>query len=219
MIAKQPEDILETFSKFDSIPDAENKNISYLPSTLLRNRPDIKEAERKLAASTALIGASIARYFPSFSLTGALELLSSKLNSFFQSDSKNWSFGSPMSWPIITFDRIRSDVDMKKSLQKKALYFYENTVLNAFKDVESSLVAYFNEQKRLNDIKQEEEVISKVSFLEESKYSSGLIELQSFVQSKISLIDKKEKKIESQRALCQDLIAVYKSLGGGDWQE
>ncbi|MBN2479831.1 MAG: efflux transporter outer membrane subunit [Parachlamydiales bacterium] len=217
LIGETPENVSEEFIKFNKIPNAENKKISFLPSSLLRNRPDIKEAERKLASATAQIGAAVAQYFPSFSLLGTAELLSSKISSLFSSDSYNWSFGSPMSWPIITFDRIRANVDMKKSLEKQALFFYENTVLNALKDVESSLVAYFNEQKKLNDIKEEFLAISDVTFLEESKYLNGLIDLSYYLEQKSYLIDKNIKKIESERSLSHDLIAVYKSLGGGEW--
>lgn len=218
LIGQQPENNIN-FSKYRSIPVALEKIKVCLPSKLLRNRPDIRSAERQLAMATAKIGSAMADYFPSFSLVGDIALQTSKMKYFFNSKSSIWEVGSLMNWPIINFGRVKAVVDERKSEQRQARIIYENTVLKALEDVESSLVAYFNEQENLKDIQREVLVISENTSLSKDKYSKGITNYIDFLMQEKFLIDKKIKEKESQRALCHDLIALYKALGGGEWEK
>jgi len=96
LLGKHPEEVQDVVLKSTKIVDAVNKIKLGLPSEILRRRPDIKSAERRLAQSTAKVGAAIARFFPSFSLTGNTDLQVNKLNKFFSSNSFSWSLGSLM---------------------------------------------------------------------------------------------------------------------------
>ena len=217
LLGMQPEKITISFLKCTKIPQAENKVKIGMPSSLLRNRPDIRKAERQLASTTEKIGAAIAEYFPSFSLTGDSNLKTSKLQDLFSSKSFAWSFGSLMNWPIITFGRIRANVDVKKSQEKQALLFYENTILDALKDVEGSLIAYFNEQEKLKNVQEELQAVAEITYLEESKYLNGISNYIDYLEQEKNLLEKKIKKVESERTLSHNLIALYKALGGGEW--
>jgi len=216
LLGLQPEENFDAL-KFTFIPEAQDKINIGLPSDLLRNRPDIRQAERQLAQKTAQVGAAIAQYFPSFSLISKPILETTKFNTLIKSNSFAWSLGSIMNWPIITFGRIRANVDQKKSEQRQALLTYEQTVLKALEDVESSLIAYFNESEKLKDIQKEVHVITQNTFLNNDKYLKGLINFIDYLFQEQALIDKKIKEKESQRFLCHDLIALYKALGGGQW--
>ncbi len=217
ILGEQPEKLEIDPSQYTTIPNSDNKIVIGLPSTLLRNRPDIRKAERELAQTTAKVGAAIAEYFPRFSLTGNSDLQSNNMNKLFQSKSFTWSFGSIMNWPIITFGRIRANVDVKKSEEKQALLNYENIVLKALEDVESSLVAFFNEQLKLKDIITEVTVVSENTFLQNDKYQKGITSYIDYLEQEKYLTEKKIKEKESQRALCNNLISLYKALGGGEW--
>lgn len=217
LLGEVPENMLEKIAQFKKIPEAMDKIKAGLPSTLLRRRPDIRMTERELAAATAKVGAAIAEYFPTFSLTGNSYLESDKLNNFFRGNSLQWSIGSLLNWPIITFGRIGYHVDMMKAKEKQALYNYENTVLNALRDVESALAAYYNENQKLIEIKKETEAYSKMSDLEKNKFESGLTNLSSYYEFAKVSIASSIKELESKRALAHDLIGLYKALGGGDW--
>lgn len=217
LIGQQPENNFD-FSKFTTIPFAEEKIQIGMPSKLLRNRPDIRQAEKQLARATSKVGAAIAEYFPSFSLISDPIYSSSKINSLFDSNSFTWSLGSIMNWPIINFGRIKARVDQKKSEQRQALLTYEQTVLNALQDVEGSLIAYYNEAEKLKKIQKEVKASAENNYLNNDKYSKGLINYIDYLMQKQDLLDKRIKEKESQRTLCHNLIALYKALGGGDWQ-
>lgn len=218
ILGQQPEKRLD-ISSFTTIPVAQNKVQVGLPSDLLRNRPDIRSTERQLAKATAQVGAAIAEYFPSFSLVSQPGYNSSFIDTLFNSNSATWSLGSIMKWPLINFGRIKAKVDQRKSEQRQALLTYEQTVLKAFEDVESSLVAYFNEDEKLKNIQKEVSVISQNTSLINDKYKKGLINYTDYIFQEISLLDKQIKEKESQRTLCHDLIALYKALGGGEWDK
>lgn len=217
LLGQEPETILKRLDQYTNVPIAIDKIKVGVPSTLLRRRPDIRAAERALAASTAKVGAAIARYFPTFSITGDSFLAADQLNNLFKNNSFAWNIGSFLNWPIITFGRLRANVDMMKSNEKQSLYNYENTVLNALKDVESALAAYYNEEKKLIEIQDEVTAYSKMSILEQNKYQNGLNNLSSYYEIEKIYIASSIKELESKRALCHDLIALYKALGGSDW--
>jgi len=219
ILGEKPQDMDFDPYQFKTVPSAQNRIITALPSTLLRNRPDIKTAEKKLAQATAKIGAAIAEYFPSFSLISSSGLNTSLLKNLFESNSFTWSLGSIMNWPIITFGRIRANVDVKKSEQRQALITYENTILKALEDVESSFIAYFNENEKLKDVQKEVKAVSENTFLKKDKYLKGINNYIDYLIQAKFFIDKKIKEKESQRALCHNLIALYKALGGANWEK
>ena len=112
-----------------------------LPSDLLTNRPDIRQAEQNLISANAQIGAAKALYFPSISLTGALGLASSDLSSLFQGPARIWSYEGTITGPIFTGGAIQGQVKEAEAIQKAALLNYEQTVQNSFADVENALVS------------------------------------------------------------------------------
>ena len=219
LLGQQSEDINSEYFNLMVLPKAENKINAGMPSTLLRRRPDIRVAERELAKATSEVASAIADYFPRFSLVGDSNFKTSPLNKLFNGSSFSWSLGSIMKWPIINFGRIKANVDVKKSVQNQALLFYENTVLEALKDVESALAAYFNEMEKLKNIQTQLHSIEKITLLEKSKYESGLINYPNYLEQEKSYIDIMIKEIDSRRTLAVNLIALYKALGGGDWEE
>ena len=113
-----------------------------LPSDLLTRRPDVRRAERNLAAATASIGVATADLFPRFSLTGAYGLESTENNNFFNSDSKYWTLASGFSWPVLDAGIIRSNIKLQNAKQQEAMDIYTKSILNALEDVANALIAY-----------------------------------------------------------------------------
>jgi NodT family efflux transporter outer membrane factor (OMF) lipoprotein len=217
LLGKTEDEVLKGFDKFRKILKADGKVPSYLPSKLLRNRPDIRFAEKKLKEANEMIGSAIADFFPSFSLTGNAGYETNRFKKWFNKGSFTWSLGSFMNWPLITFGRIRANVDVKKSLERQALLFYENRVLEAFFEVESAFVTYFNELEKLRKVRKEVLAIYKKTDLEREKYLSGLRSYLFYLEQEKFYIDKKIKKINTKRFLAINLISLYKALGGGEW--
>ena len=113
-----------------------------LPSELLRRRPDIRRAERQLAAANAEIGVATADLYPKFSLSGAFGVQSISASDWFSAPSRFWSIGPTIRWPIFDAGRIRANIEVRNARQEQALTAYEKTVLTAFEDVENALVSY-----------------------------------------------------------------------------
>ena len=110
-----------------------------LPSELLRRRPDVRRAERDLAAATANIGVATADLFPKFSLTGDLGLQSISTSDWFTAGSRFWSAGPTVQWRVFDAGRIRANIRVQNARQEQALAGYESTVLNSMEDVENAL--------------------------------------------------------------------------------
>ncbi len=215
LLGKQPEDFSMDIQTLANVPMMDEKFLCDLPSNLLRKRPDIRQAERELAAATERIGAAVADYFPTFSLTGKAQLESNKVHNWFTYKSFGWDFGGLMDWPVINFGRVKAQVDEKKSVQKQALLNYEKTVIEALQDVEGALIAYYNEKKNL-DLKDEELAAIMIRRdLTYDLYQAGLVNFNVYLQLEKQVLLLQSQKIDRERTLSTNLVAVYKALGGG----
>ncbi len=218
LLGKEPESFAKDFSLQSPMPVFDETIPTILPSTLLRTRPDIRRAERSLAAATAQVGAAIADFFPSFTLNSTRAALDSSIwHKLFEADSTTWILGSLMKWPIITFGRVRAQVDAKKSEQKQALLYYEKTVLAALGDVEGAFVSYYNQESILMKTKAALSAIDRKTALYKKQYDSGLIGEMTYITEEKNLIDFKIREMSERRLFYSDAIALYKALGGNEW--
>jgi len=148
LTGQAPGALLAELSTAAPIPTAPPEVLVGLPAELLRRRPDVRQAERQLAAATARVGVATADLYPKLSLTGALGLESVKLADLAQGASRFWSVGPTLSWPIFDAGRIRANIAVQDARTEQQLSTYEQTVLTALEEVENALVAYSREQTR-----------------------------------------------------------------------
>lgn len=186
-----------------------------LPSELLTRRPDIRRAERNLAAATANIGVATADLFPRFSLTGALGQESTNTGSFTDSESRTWSLASGFSWPVLDWGKIRANIRLQDAKQQQALNIYTKTILIALEDVENALVAYGNEQQRLRFLEAGTEANRKSVEMATQRYQKGLVDFLNVLDAQRQLYQSEDAMIVSRGQLALSLIALYESLGGG----
>ena len=217
LLGRQPENISESWLAMGPIPQAAGRIPIGVPSDLLRRRPDIREAERLLAAETALVGARVAELFPSFNLNGNYGYESVKSNNWFKPRSRAWSVGPNVFWPTIDFGRTRDMIDEQSAVQREALAHYEQTILLALQDVENSLVSYIQDSVRLEEIQRGVDDLKEVCDLFDVLYKAGLSSISEFFEAEASYLLAKQDLIDAQGSLSTDLIAIYKSLGG-DWE-
>lgn len=186
-----------------------------LPSELLRQRPDIRAAERKLAAATAAIGVATSDLFPKFSLAGLLGLQSKNLSDLVTSGSRYWSLGPTLSLSLFDQGKIRAGIDISNARRDLALAGYEDTVLTALGEVENALVTFTQEQKILRIL--EEAVISgeKAVSIANGLYEAGLSDFLNVLQSERALFQSQDQQAQSQQRLTLSLVALFKALGGG----
>jgi outer membrane protein, multidrug efflux system len=199
------------------IPLALDRLPCELPSTLLCRRPDIRKAERELAAATARIGAAKAELFPTFSLIGSFGTQANLLEDVFAWPSRFWTIGPSMVWNLFTGGRLIAQIKVTNERQKQALLAYEKTIQESLREVEDRLVGYLQENRRLFAL---EEQLANSSFLRDlslEQYVSGLISFDNVLDAETALYISQKEMIQSKGALMVQLIGLYKSLGGG-WQ-
>lgn len=188
-----------------------------LPADLLQRRPDIRRAERELAAANARIGVAVSDYFPKFSLTGAIELQSTSASDWFTAGSRYWTAGPTAQWRIFDAGRIRANVRVQNAREEQALDAYEQTVLTAFQDVESALTAYAREQIRRQSLTRAVSANQQALDIAEQLYKNGLADFLRVLDSQRSLYQSQDALVQSDREISSDLVALYKSMGGG-WE-
>ncbi len=190
-----------------------------LPSELIRRRPDIRRSEAQLHAATARIGVATADLFPKFNLTGSMGVSSSDLTKLGNlANSKFWSFGPSVTWPIFAGGRIWWNIKVQDALAEQALLTYQKTVLTALKDVETALVAYAKEQERRKALVEAVANNRQAVELAMKLYIAGKTDFLNVTTAQRNLFVNEDLLVQSIRTVDTNLIALYKALGGG-WEQ
>lgn len=229
LLGQIPESIIGDFQVDRPIPRSEGKVPVGLPSELLRRRPDIRSAERMLAAATEQIGVAVADLFPSLSLTGSsssfaanplqganVGFASDTLSKLFRPASSIWGIGGFMTMPVFDFGKRVAAVDVQVDLRNQAYYAYQKTVIAALQETEQALETYFNEEAREQDLSRVVQANWRILELTKDLFQAGLANYSQVLEAKDAWLISLNTLTDSQQALTTDLIAVYKALGG-DW--
>lgn len=217
LLAQEPDALVEELSHETPIPPTPPDVPVGLPSELLRRRPDVRRAERQLAAATARIGVAIADLFPRFSLSGALGLESSKFSDLGDDDSRFWSIGPSVHWPILDFWRIRNNIAVQNAREEQAAATYEQAVLTSLREVEDALVSFSQEQARRQTLASAADANRRATALANQLYQQGRADFLSVLQAQRDLYASEDALVQSDRSVSSDLVALYKALGGG-WE-
>ncbi len=199
-----------------SIPKPSEQIAVSLPFELLRQRPDIRRVERELAAQTALIGVAKADLYPSFSLFGTFEIAANDFSDVFDySQSRMHSFGPSFRWNIFDGGRVRNHIRAEDARTEQALVRYEQTVLNALEDVENAMVSYVQEGIRREALERSVTAARKSTELVKTLYMSGLTNFQNVQEMERFQFEQEDQFAESEGKVIQNLISIYRALGGG----
>ena len=188
-----------------------------VPAETLRNRPDIRQAERNLAAQTARIGVATADLYPKLQLFGTIGLESVSSQDFLEWSSRTWSFGPNISWNIFDAGAIRQNIKVQTARQEQALIQYESAVLNAQEEVENILVAFAKEQRKRELLAKATAAARQADLLARDRYQAGLVDFNTVLNAQLSLLSFQDELVQSNGAVTTSLVRLYKALGGG-WQ-
>ena len=188
-----------------------------LPSDLLRRRPDVRAAERELAAATARVGVVTADLFPRFSLTGAAGLQSLDAGNLLDWDSRFYSLGPSVRWNLFDAGRVRANIAIQDARVDRALAAYEKTVLTAVQETHTALVNYANEQTRRRSLREAADANRTSLDLARQQYRQGLVDFLAVLDAQRNLLASEDALAQSDQAVASDLVAIYKALGGG-WE-
>ena len=186
-----------------------------VPAETLRHRPDIRSAERNLAAKTALIGVATADLYPKFRLLGSIGLESLHDEDFLEWSSRTWRIGPGVSWNIFDAGAIRQNIEVQSARQEQALIQYESTVLSALEEVEDILVAYAKVRHRREYLVKATEAARQADLLARDQFSAGLVDFNNVLITQLALLTFEDDLAQSEGAVTSTLVLLYKALGGG----
>ncbi|WP_144161934.1 efflux transporter outer membrane subunit [Paraburkholderia sp. BCC1885] len=187
------------------------------PAHLLRQRPDIRAAERRLASQNAQIGEHIADWFPKVTLFGDLSFSASDPGHLLRKSNYTWLGAPYLQWNILDFGRTRAAVDQAKAGRDEAEAKYESTVLGALKDADVALSRYGHERQNAVSLREVEDSATHAAVLTEQRYRAGTTTALDWLDTERTRYSAEQNRIQSDAQLIKDYVALQKSLGLG-WQ-
>jgi NodT family efflux transporter outer membrane factor (OMF) lipoprotein len=217
LLGKYPTAMLEELSPIREIPAPPSVVPVGLPSELLRRRPDIRRAEANLHAATANVGVAVSDLYPRFFINGSAGTSGDRVRSLFDWNSVTYSIGPNVSWPIFTAGRVRAGIAVQEAVRAQSLLAYEQAILIALSDVESSLVAYQKEQEHHAALETAVTANRRAVDLSTQLYTAGNTDFLNVLTAQRSLYATEDALVQSDRTIATNLISLYKALGGG-WE-
>jgi outer membrane protein, multidrug efflux system len=217
LLGEQPGRIHGELVKEEPIPVTPLKVAVGVPADVIRHRPDVRRAERELAAQTARVGVATADLYPKFTLSGSIGLEAVSLRTISSSGISTLLGGPSITWPIFQGGAIRQEIEVQSALQEQALIKYEAAVLNALEEIENVLTAYAEAQTRRDSLQAAEKAARQAVELAQNKYEAGLTDFTGVLEAQRSLLSFQEQLARSEGAVASNLIKLYKALGGG-WE-
>jgi outer membrane protein TolC len=191
---------------------------SGLPLDLLRRRPDIAQAERELAGSTARIGVATADLFPQLSLTAAIGFQKQALGVTPVTGKHIWSAGPGATWSLLDFGALDAQVEIARLRTRAQLVNYKRTIQNAVKEVDTSWDDFAAQQDRLARLGEAMVASQRAVTLANERYTRGLTDFLNVVDAERQEYDIEEQYSDAQVAVAEQFIGLYRALGGG-WEK
>ena len=196
------------------LPSSAARQLLTTPTDTLRYRPDVRMAERDLAAATATQGAAFAEFFPKISIAAFAGFQNSDLENLFRSTAFSYASGSAIIQPIFNFGRIRAGVDLADARQKEAYLKYEKTVLEALRETETAMTQFLQEEQRRQKLARSITDLKESLRLADLRYREGISTFLDVLDAERILYLEELNLAQSQAQTTIYLIALYKALGG-----
>ena len=218
LLGKQPGELNDTLPDEDeasTIPMPPATIAVGIPADVMRRRPDIRQAERQLAAQSARVGVAKAELYPKFRLLGSLSFSSSDAADLFSPASRLGSIGPSFEWNIFSAGSIRNNIKIQSERQEQALLQYEQSVLKALEEIENALTAFASENDRHDKLQGSSQAALEAVRLSRLQYNEGLIDFTRVLDAERSLLNQQDQQAVSHGEITSNLIRLYKALGGG----
>jgi outer membrane protein, multidrug efflux system len=215
LLGEQPGAAHALVNPVSALPVSNKKLVLAAPASVIAQRPDIREAERKLASNTAQQGVAVAKFFPDISLVGFIGLFNTNAGNFLSVSSKSWSMGANVLWPILSYGSLSANLDAADAKQQEALAKYQKTIISALSDVERSFSAYIEQEKYTQSLEKTTVADLDVYEIALHRYNEGLASYLEVLDSQRRLYASQNQLTLAAAQTSRNLITVYKSLGGG----
>ncbi|MGI9241419.1 MAG: efflux transporter outer membrane subunit [Verrucomicrobiales bacterium] len=222
LLGLPPRDIGARLSRNKPIPEVPASIDVGMPQDIIRRRPDIRLAERQLAAQSAQIGFALTELYPSLQLQGVIGPSVSTasglgFNDLFRGENVGSSFAGIIDWNVFNYGRLKNNVRLQDATFQQLLVDYRQTVLEAQTEVENAIVAFFKSRQEMESLRTAAEAAKSASDISTDQYREGEIPFNTVITILSTLLSQQEQLAVAQGSVASNLIAVYKSLGGG-WE-
>lgn len=217
LLGRPPGEVRMVLQNPRPIPTAPADVAVGIPAELLRRRPDIRRAELEAAAQSAQIGVARADLFPAFALVGTIAFEAEDAGKLFWGSSLAGSVGPSFRWPILNYGRLRDNVRVQDARFQELIVSYQDTVLQAQRDVEDALAAFLRSGEQVRLLSESVAASRRAVDLALIQYREGQSDYQRVLDTQKDLVDRQDALITSKGEVPRNLVAVYKALGGG-WE-
>ncbi len=215
LIGQQPGTLAAELNASAPLPAAPARQLLISPAETIRRRPDIRVAERRLAATTAMQGAAIAELFPKISLSAFVGLRNTDIESLFKSAAFSYGTAANLMQPLLNFGRIQAGIDLADAQQQEAYLAYQKAVLDALAETETALTHFLKEEIRRQMLARAVDDLKESVRLSQLRYHEGVISFLDVLDAQRAQYVADIELARSESASTTYLIAVYKALGGG----
>jgi multidrug efflux system outer membrane protein len=184
------------------------------PDTLLRRRPDVRSAERRLAAATAREADAAADLYPHITVTGFLGLLAGRGNLLNVSDSRAWAVTPALSWAAFDLGSARARLRGVEGFTRESLADFEQVVLRAIEETENALVNYREEQERLVKLTDQARESTRAATIARVRYREGVVDFLALLDAERTQLSAEDAVAQAEAGVFTSVIALYKALGG-----
>jgi NodT family efflux transporter outer membrane factor (OMF) lipoprotein len=215
LLGEAPGSIDERMASPAPVPAVPASIIVGIPADILRQRPDVRAAERTLAAQTARVGAAVASLYPNMSLSGSLGVDGVTLAALTGGASVIRSLAASIAQTVFAGGRLRRQIQVQTAVQEQALATYESTVLTALEDVENALVSLRRSRERYALLQTADEAARRAAQFARQRYAAGLVDYTSVATTQQTQITVSDSLKSCEALITTALIQLYKALGGG----
>lgn len=217
LLGLAPRSLHAEFAELKDIPLPPLDVAIGVPANALRNRPDIRLAERQLAAKTSEVGVAKADLYPRFFLSGSIGVEASYQSNLFETGSQVYSYGPSISWPIFRAGAIWNNINVASAVQEQYAFAYERAVLLALNEAQRAITDYAKEQQRRDALAIATKSARHALTLTTDQYSNGLIDFDRVLDERRTLLSLEQQLAMSRGQVSTNLVRIYKAMGGG-WQ-
>lgn len=216
LLAMRPAEVPELLKSNSKIPTPPSVIRTGFPAEILRSRPDIRRAERKVAAQSARIGVATANFYPQLSLSGAISYEYFRQGITVETLTRTLGLGPSVKWRIFNACADRNRVREQESKLNQAITLYEGTVINAVTQVENSMTRLHYSKKRLGLLNKATKEYSAAANLMNEAYQTGQVDLRRLLNSQQDYIRTKDESIATLGRHAAHSVRLFKALGGGE---
>lgn len=217
LLGTTPSRVNGLLSSSGRIPSTRSNIAVGVPAELLRRRPDVRAAELAAATQSAQVGIAMADLYPQFILSGSIGVQASGGRNLFSTNSSTGLASAGVVWNVLNYGRIKNNVRAQDAAYQELIANYQNTVVSAYSEVESAMVAYTEARKQVTFYQRSVEASRRAADIAVDQYRDGIADYSRILNTQTALLRSQSNLIQARQQVSSNLVSVYKGLGGG-WQ-